>query len=145
MQIDTKFHGAIEIDTAEFWMFPKGLPGFEDEKEFALLPIEGNDILQVLQSTKQSQIAFIVANPYTLVENYSFDMDEPTIDQLDITRPEDLFFLNIMTIKQPFNGSTINLQAPLVFHMPNRKAKQMTLNNNSFLTRHPLGQLKEAE
>ena len=66
MQIQTKFHGEIEIQQDQLWNFPKGIPGFESEKEFALLPIEGNPIFQVLQSTTTEAVAFIVTNPYTL-------------------------------------------------------------------------------
>lgn len=139
MQIQTKFHGLIEIDPKESWNFPKGIPGFEDQTEFILLPIEGNNAFQVLQSTKQANTAFIVANPYTLVEDYSFEIDEPTIDLLEIIKPEDVMALGILSMKQPFEQSTINLQAPLIFQLQNRKAKQMILNDNRFEVRHTIG------
>ncbi|WP_060205265.1 flagellar assembly protein FliW [Sporosarcina koreensis] len=144
MNIQTKFHGEIEIQSDQLWNFPKGIPGFEDEKEFVLLPIEGNNIFQVLQSTNSLAVAFIVTNPYTLVADYSFDIDGPTIELLNIEKPEDVFVLGILTLKQPFETSTINLQAPLIFQMNNRKAKQMILNDNRFTTRHMIGQPKEA-
>ncbi len=143
MNIQTKFHGEIGVQSDQLWNFPKGIPGFEDEKEFVLLPIEGNNIFQVLQSTNSLAVAFIVTNPYTLVEDYSFDIDEPTIEMLNIEKPEDVFVLGILTLKQPFETSTINLQAPLIFQMNNRTAKQMILNDNRFTTRHIIGQPKE--
>ncbi|MGE7544922.1 flagellar assembly protein FliW [Sporosarcina newyorkensis] len=138
MQIQTKFHGEIQIRPTETWKFLKGLPGFEEETEFALLPIEGNDAFQVLQSTKQASIAFIVANPYTLMDNYTFEIDEPTIDLLEITKPEDVMVLGIVSMKKPFEDSTINIQAPLIFQLHNKKAKQMILNDNRFNVRHPI-------
>ncbi|BAQ10175.1 flagellar assembly factor fliw [Bacillus sp. OxB-1] len=139
MQIETKFHGSLEIKDTDKWSFPKGLPGFEEEKEFTLLPIEGNDIFQVLQSTKTPAVAFIVANPYTLIDDYSFDIDEPTIELLGIQNPEDIMVLGVVSLKQPFENSTINLQAPLIFQLNNRKAKQMILNDNRFDIRQPIG------
>ncbi|WP_153722661.1 flagellar assembly protein FliW [Sporosarcina cascadiensis] len=139
MQIQTKFHGNIQIEPTETWHFPKGLPGFEEEIEFALLPIEGNNTFQVLQSTKQANTAFIVANPYTLTDDYSFEIDEPTINSLIITKPEDVMVLGILSMKQPFEQSTINLKAPLIFQLHNKKAKQMILNENRFEVRHPIG------
>ncbi|GEN82998.1 flagellar assembly factor FliW [Sporosarcina luteola] len=145
MNIQTKFHGQIDIQSDQLWSFPKGIPGFEGEKEFVLLPIEGNDIFQVLQSSNTPTVAFIVTNPYTLVADYSFDIDEPTIELLNIEKPEDIFVLGILTLKQPFESSTINLQAPLIFQMNNRTAKQMILNDNRFTTRHTIGQPKEAK
>lgn len=121
MQIQTKFHGNIEIKPDQTWSFPKGIPGFEDEKQFALLSIEGNDIFQVLQSTQTPTIALIVANPYTLIEDYSFDVDEPTINLLDINSEQDVFILSVISLKEPFESSTINLQAPLIFQATTKK------------------------
>lgn len=105
MNIQTKFHGEIDIQPEQLWNFPKGIPGFEEEKEFVLLPIEGNNMFQVLQSSKTPSVAFIVTNPYTLVKDYSFDVDEPTGELLKIDKPEDVFVLGILTLKQPFETS----------------------------------------
>ncbi|WP_342512995.1 flagellar assembly protein FliW [Sporosarcina sp. FSL K6-1522] len=141
MQIQTKFHGNIEIKPDQTWSFPKGIPGFEDEKQFALLSIEGNDIFQVLQSTQTPTIALIVANPYTLIEDYSFDVDEPTINLLDINSEQDVFILSVISLKEPFESSTINLQAPLIFQATTKKARQMILSDTKFSLRHPIGTL----
>ena len=139
MYIQTKFHGNLTIQPDQAWNFPKGIPGFEDETEFALLSIEGNHTFQVLQSTATPEIAFIVANPYTLVENYTFNIDEPTIDLLNIEKEQDVFVLGVLSLKEPFKTSTINLQAPLVFQATTKKAKQMILNDSKLSVRHPIG------
>ncbi|MHA6258387.1 flagellar assembly protein FliW [Sporosarcina sp. CAU 1771] len=139
MQIQTKFHGTIKINPDQTWSFPKGLPGFETEKEFTLLPIEDNNEFQVLQSIQTSDIAFIVTNPYTVIEDYSFKVDEPTIDLLEIEKQEDVFVLGVLSLKDPFETSTINLQAPLIFQTKVKKAKQMILNDTTFGMRHPIG------
>lgn len=146
MQIQTKFHGEIKIQADQTWSFPKGLPGFQTENEFTLLPIEGNNIFQVLQSTQTPIVAFIVANPYTVVENYTIQVDEPTIDLLEIKKEQDVFVLGVLSLKDPFKSSTINLQAPLIFNQTTRKAKQMILNDNNFTIHHPINtQVKAAE
>lgn len=139
MHIKTKFFGEIELNSEQLWHFPKGIPGFEDEREFVLLPIEGNTMFQVLQSAKVSDIALIVASPYTLVENYSFDIDEPTIELLDIKQEDDIFVLGVLSLKDPLETSTINLQAPIVFHTLKKTAKQMIINDNKFAVRHVIG------
>lgn len=141
MNIQTKFHGELEIKQNQIWSFPKGMPGFEEEKEFVFLSIEGNNVFQVLQSTKTPAVAFIIANPYTIIEDYSFKIDTPTIDLLTIKNEADVFVLGVLSVKEPFELSTINLQAPLIFNSTTRKAKQMILNDNSFSMRHPIGTL----
>ncbi|WP_303969758.1 flagellar assembly protein FliW [Sporosarcina ureae] len=137
-EIKTKFHDIIKVDLSLAWHFPKGLPGFEDEEEFVLLPIGDNPEFQVLQSTKEAGIAFVVANPYKLVEGYDFKIDDPTVDLLEVRNPEELMVLGIIFIKEPFEDSTINLQAPLLFQTKNRKAKQAVLNDKRYLIKHPV-------
>ncbi|MCK1995971.1 flagellar assembly protein FliW [Psychrobacillus psychrodurans] len=139
MLIQTKFFGEIKLNSEQLWSFPKGIPGFEDEKEFVLLPIEGNSIFQVLQSTKKRDIALIVANPYVLVHEYSFDIDEPTIELLDIKQEDDIFVLGVLSLKEPLETSTINLQAPIIFHTTKKISKQMIINDNRFAVRHVIG------
>lgn len=143
MTIQTKFHGEIALGELIQWIFPKGLPGLEDEKQFVLLPIEGNDSFQVLQSVTSPAIALIVSNPYTLVSDYSFEIDEPTIELLGIQSQEDLMVLAVMSLKQPFETSTLNLQAPLIFNINNQQAKQMILNDAKYNLRQAIGQMTE--
>lgn len=145
MQIETKFHGQLTIQEEQTWTFPKGLPGFEDEKAFVLLPIEGNEVFQVLQSTKTAMIAFIVTNPFTLMDDYEFKIDEPTIDLLKIKDQSEVFILNVLSLKEPFEASTINLQAPLIFQTTVKKAKQMILNDNQYSMRHSIGEKMKGE
>ncbi|MDS9470328.1 flagellar assembly protein FliW [Sporosarcina pasteurii] len=140
MQIETKFHGEMEVSKSDLWQFPKGMPGFEEEKEFVLLSIEGNAVFRVLQSVQTPNVAFIVGNPYTFTEDYSFKIDEPTVELLKIEKPEDIFVLGIISLKDPFEASTINLQAPVIFHAENKTAKQMIVNDESFSLRHPIGE-----
>lgn len=143
MKIQTKFHGEIAIDDITQWTFPKGLPGLEDENLFVLIPIEGNDNFQVMQSITNSLIALIVSNPYTLVNDYSFEIDESTIELLSIKAQEDVMVLSVVTLKDPFESSTLNLQAPLIFNTSNQNAKQMILNDAKYKLRHSIGQIAE--
>ncbi len=143
MNIQTKFHGEVKTDEMTKWEFPKGLPGLEDEKRFILLPIEGNDIFQVLQSVTNAAIALVVTNPYKLVSEYTIEIDDPTIEMIDIKNPEDIMVLVVMTLKQPFESSTLNLQAPLIFNSKNYKAKQMILNDAHYQLRQPIGKTLE--
>ncbi len=141
MNIQTKFFGEIDIQNEIIWSFPKGIPGFEEEKEFVLLPISDNPIFNVLQSVNVRDIALIVANPHNLIEDYSYDIDEPTIKLLDIKKVEEFFVLSVLSIKEPFETSTINLQAPIIFNSRIKRAKQMIINDNKFALRHIIGSL----
>ncbi len=139
MTIQTKFHGVLDTGTLTQWTFPKGLPGLEDETNFVLLPIEGNDSFQVMQSVSTPSVALIVANPYSIVSDYTFIIDNPTLELLGIESQEDLMILSVMSMKDPFETSTVNLQAPLIFNIKNTTAKQMILNDTTYNLRHQIG------
>lgn len=140
MKMQTKFHGEIEMNEIIQWTFPKGLPGLEDETKFILLPIEGNDTFQMMQSISNPSIALVLSNPYALVSDYSFEVDDSTIELLSIQNPNDIMVLTVMTVKDPFELSTLNLQAPLIFNSTNHCAKQMILNDTKYQLRHSISQ-----
>lgn len=137
MQIETKFHGQIEMDSQMIYQFPTGLPGFEEQHQFVILPIDGNDTFQVMQSTEEAGVAFVVANPYAFVPTYDLKIDEATVNSLAIEKEEDVFVLAVVSVKEPFEQSTLNLQAPLIFNRNNQKGKQMIVNQSTYSMRHP--------
>lgn len=140
MNIQTKYIGDITIDPNNIINFENGLPGFNDEKKFVLLPIPGTSpgAFQTLQSTKTAELAFVVTNPYQMYQDYEFRLDQPTIDQLRIESEEDLLILTIVTLTTPFEKSTINLKAPIIVNLKQQQGKQYILNNYSFPTKAPL-------
>lgn len=137
MNIQTAFLGEVTIEESQIVNFQHGIPGFEEEREFAIIPLEESSIYQVLQSIKTAQIAFITVNPFVFT-NYSLDLDESTIHTLEIKSEEDVAILSIVTVKEPFSDSTLNLKAPIVININSQKAKQTILENSEFPLRHPL-------
>ena len=137
MKIQTAFLGEIEIDDSQTIYFEHGLPGFEEEQHFTLIPLEDDVVYQVLQSVKRPHIAFVTVNPFVFT-NYSFDLDESTVHSLGIKSEEDVAILSIVTIKEPFSDSTLNLKAPIVINTKSQKAKQTILENSEFPLRHPI-------
>ncbi|KGX93952.1 flagellar assembly protein FliW [Pontibacillus halophilus JSM 076056 = DSM 19796] len=144
MQVHTRFFDEITIEQDAVITFPNGLPGFLEEKEFVLLPIDENGIYQALQSIHSKEVCLVTLNPYTIYGDYEFDLDQATIDVLNIEKPEEVQVLSVATLREPFSQSTINLQAPIIVNVINRKAKQVILNSPIYQTKHPL-QPKEGD
>lgn len=132
MQIKTKYLGEVEIEKANIITFAAGLLGFEDETEFVLLDLEENDALQILQSVKTSDLAFVVSNPHLYYPEYEFKLEQPVIDTLAIDNEEQIAILSILTLKEPFKESTINLQAPIIINTETKQAKQYIVNDENF-------------
>jgi flagellar assembly factor FliW len=136
MNIKTKYHGTIEIHKEETLHFINGIPGFKDEKEFALLPLPENDWFHVLQSTKTAELGFVVTDPFIFFTDYDFKLDQSTVEQLEKPSEKNIKVLSILTVKEPLHKTTTNLQAPIVINLANNKAKQIILNDTNYKTKH---------
>ncbi|WHY33790.1 flagellar assembly protein FliW [Cytobacillus firmus] len=137
MKIQTKFHGEQEINKDDIIQFPSGIPGFLEEKEFYILPFEGTDLF-VLQSVKTTEVAFIVTDPFVLFPQYEFDLPEEALEKLEIQSNKDVATFAILTVREPFQETTANLQAPLVINQTKKLGKQIILNQTTYQTKHKI-------
>ncbi|MCP1143738.1 flagellar assembly protein FliW [Lysinibacillus endophyticus] len=136
MKIKTAYMGEITIDPNEILHFAHGIPGFEEEDKFILLPLEENSAFQILQSIRTEQLAFIITSPYIVVSDYTFDIDQATIKALDIQNENEVAVFAIISLKDSLENSTVNLKAPIVFNTTNKKAKQVILEKENYGIRH---------
>ena len=139
MIIKTKYHGEIRIDEGQIISFENGLPGFNDETQFVVLPLSEDSPFLALQSVKQEHIAFIVASPFIFFKGYEFDIDHATLELLHIEDIEDVEVMAILTLEEPFENTTANLKAPIIVNKKEMKAKQIILHDASYETQHLIG------
>ncbi|WP_137791995.1 flagellar assembly protein FliW [Bacillus sp. E(2018)] len=137
MILHTKFEEIIEICEEDILHFEQGLPGFEDEKQFVFLPMEGTPF-STLQSVSTKDLAFFTTNPFLFFKNYDFELVESVQKQLKIKEESDVLVQIILTIQEPLEKSTGNLQAPVVINVKENLAKQVILTDNKYRTRHEL-------
>ncbi|WP_164218347.1 flagellar assembly protein FliW [Virgibacillus sp. YIM 98842] len=135
MKVQTKYLGEAEIESSNIIKFAAGVPGFNEEKEFILMDIPGNDGFQILQSIKSANTAFIVTNPHQIYPDYTFDLDENTQNMLQIKSEKEVVVFTILTIKDPFQESTLNLKAPIIINPVSRLGKQYIINADHYPTR----------
>lgn len=136
MNIETKYQGTVEITEQDIWTFEAGIPGFPEENQFVILPLPDNNVYAILQSVQTVGLGFVVANPFAFFKDYSFEIDDATIEQLGLEQESDATVYSILTIQDPFEKTTANLQAPLVLNSKNHKAKQVILNEGNYKTKH---------
>ena len=138
-KVNTSRFGEIEVDEAKIVHFKDGIPAFEDEHEFIILPYEEESPYYFMQSLKTPDLAFLLTIPFLFFQDYTFELDDDTVAELDIKDPEKLFYYSMVTIP---NGSirymTANLVAPVVLNGDNMKAKQVVLEKSNYTTKHRL-------
>ncbi|WP_080849089.1 flagellar assembly protein FliW [Cytobacillus gottheilii] len=138
MKIATKYQGELEIDEKQVIYFKKGIPGFQDETEFALLPFLNELPYFILQSTQTPELAFVVVDPYPFFPTYQYHLPSALIESLKIASHEDVATFVILTLKEPFSASTANLKGPVVINVKEKKGKQLILNDSDYETKQPL-------
>ncbi|RSD25200.1 flagellar assembly protein FliW [Mesobacillus subterraneus] len=145
MKINTRYHGEVEINQEDILSFAKGIPGFQEEREFCLLPLSEEGVYYVMQSLNTSELAFIVTNPFNFFKEYDFTLEESVIEELHLESEKDVRVYTILTVQDPFIKTTANLQAPVITNLNNRKAKQVVLHNEQYGTKQPIFQNDEVK
>jgi flagellar assembly factor FliW len=139
MKIQTKFEETVEIKESDILNFEQGLPSFEEEKQFVLIPMEGTPF-SILQSVATTELAFVTADPFVFFKDYDFELSTSVQEQLHIEKSTGVFVQVILTISEPFEESTANLQAPIVINQKNNLGKQVVLADGIYRTRHLLNE-----
>jgi flagellar assembly factor FliW len=139
MKIQTKFEETVEIKESDILNFEQGLPGFEEEKQFVLIPMKGTPF-SILQSIVTTELAFVTADPFVFFKDFDFELSTSVQEQLQIKESTDIYVQVILTISEPFDKSTANLQAPIVINQKNNTGKQVVLTDGIYQTRHFLNE-----
>lgn len=140
MKYETIRFGSIDIQDEDIIHFPDALYGFDQEKEFVLLPLDPNieSPMEWLQSLRTPGLAFIVTDPFLFVPQYKMILSDDEKDRLKIESSESVVIRVIVTIPKVHTEMTANLVAPLVINQKNNLAKQIVLTTAEYDTRHCL-------
>ncbi|WP_379138047.1 flagellar assembly protein FliW [Paenibacillus sp. sgz500958] len=135
MIIETISWGKLEVAEEQLYHFSKGIPGFEGETDFALIAMDGTPFWY-LQSVKESDLSFLISDPFTFYPSYEFELSEEEAEELKIE--SEVIIRSIITLRDKVEQSTINLLAPIVLNPKERVGKQIVLHRTSYNTRHSL-------
>jgi flagellar assembly factor FliW len=138
MTVQTSRFGQVEIQESDVLTFPEGMLGFTNLRQFVLLEDPMDEIFVWLQSTEHSEIAFPVLEPEFFIQNYKFELSKNDLEALGLKVQEKLRAFSVITIPEDPRQMTANLKAPIVIHIPTRKARQCVLQDNNLAIREPI-------
>ena len=129
--------GELEIDEDKIIKFDRGIPGFENLRDFMIVEKKESYPILWLVSLEDTDVAIPVIDPWLIRVDYSVDIDEDTIRELDIKGMEDLRILSVLVIPvgKP-EDMTINLMAPIIINKRTGKGKQIIMENSGYGIRH---------
>ena len=137
MKVSTKAYGLIDVDERQKIVFPQGLLGFEELKDYILLDAERQPFYW-LQSTDVEQVAFILVNPFLFRPDYEVNISNEELAEIKLHSPEKALIFSIVTIPPNDGPMTANLQGPLVINRDNRTGKQAVLSDTRWKTKHDI-------
>lgn len=138
-KLNTTRFGEIEVEDKSIITFEHGIPAFEDERDFAVIPYDDDSPYLYLQSASTPELAFLMTDPFVFFPDYSFELDDANMEALGITKDDDVLVCSLITV--PASGipnMTTNLLAPIVINQSNMKAKQVVLEKTNYTTKHRL-------
>ncbi len=133
ISVDTSRFGTIEVEIDRVITMTQPLLGFPESSRFVLRPHSEESPFLWLQSLDNPQLAFVVIQATTLLQEY-----QPAIPgscrqdlQLNGSRPHDLLLLLTIPEGKP-EEMTANLLGPLVINPAERLASQILLDPASY-------------
>ncbi|HHZ01528.1 MAG TPA: flagellar assembly protein FliW [Tissierellia bacterium] len=128
--LKTKDFGEIAIKEEDIIHFTCGLYGFENYKRYVILKDEPEDTVMFLQSLDNSDLSFVLVDPYAIFNTYNPILLEEDLLDLDVHEETELKYLVIAIIAENIKDSVVNLKSPIAINPKNRKAKQVILQNS---------------
>ena len=138
-KVNTLRFGEVEVAEDKVVHFADGIPAFEDEHEFVIVPYDEESPYVFLQSLTTPDLAFLMTMPFVFFPEYEFELDDENQNKLELTRQEDMLIYTLLTINGgKVKDMTANLMAPVVVNTANMQARQVVLDRSSYTTKHRL-------
>jgi flagellar assembly factor FliW len=140
LKVATKYHGEQMIEAKDIIRFEQGIPGFNKEKQFVILPYTEDSLFFILQSVSTPPLAFVIVNPFHFFKEYDIKIEDQVIETLQLSAEKDVTVFVILTVLDPFDKTTANLQAPVIINNEKRLGKQIILTGTDYQTKHTIFQ-----
>ncbi|MBF0589260.1 MAG: flagellar assembly protein FliW [Magnetococcales bacterium] len=137
MEIQGTRFGSLEFDEKDVICLNDGLLGFPLSKRFIMFPYDDDSAFFWLQSVDESEIAFIVVNPFEFFADVEFAIQDDDAAAIGLERGEDVEIFTLVTVPEGRpEAMRTNLAGPVCVNTANRQGKQILVKEYS--PRQPL-------
>lgn len=124
------------------YLFPQGLPGFENLRTFVLFkPYEEYPFYYL--NSEEKDVSFLMINPFELTNTYEFELPLQCQESLNIKNISEVTVFNIVNAREGLDTATVNLQAPVIINIKKSVGMQIVLSDNNLNLKEPLKNLLE--
>lgn len=129
MKAVTRLFGTIDVADDKIITMERGMIGFPNLTHFALIFDEEKKDkkfkIMWLQSMDDGDVAFPVADPIQIKEDYKPLVNEEIIAPLGEMNEENTYILVTVTVPKKVEDFSVNLKAPIVINMDTNKGAQI--------------------
>lgn len=129
MKVLSNYLGEVDYQSESVVRFVAPILGFEERREFVLIENDNRELpFDFLQAVDDADLTFITTSPYLFVEDYEFNIEDGVAKDLEAETPDDIAVYSLVVIPERIEETTINLKAPILVNMKNKKALQIILD-----------------
>jgi len=136
--------GEFTFAEEEVLTFPWGLPGFPNHSRWIALNLDSQMNFVWLQSLDDLNVAIPTIDPWMIFENYDPKLPPYAFATLEIREAGEFAVLCVVVATTNAEEMTINLMAPIVVNLRNRKGRQIMLENSRYSVREPMPRKDQA-
>jgi flagellar assembly factor FliW len=118
--------------------FVEPLPGFPNDREFALTAVDPDGVLFTLRSLARPELRFVVMPPAGFFPDYHPAVTEAAVASLGVVTEVELQLLVVVSVQNGIADATANLLAPIVLVPETGRAMQVVLEDPLLPLRAPL-------
>jgi len=140
--LETTNFGPISFEPESVIEFPRGLPGFEERRQFVAVQTPNTAPLVFLQSLEEPSLCFPTMPVLVLDSRYRLQVADQELDIVGLPRDrqprigEDVLCVAVLSFRE--SGTTANLLAPVVVNLENHKAVQAIGPESEYSHQHAL-------
>ncbi|NFG23420.1 flagellar assembly protein FliW [Clostridium botulinum] len=134
----SKVHGEIKYEEKNKVTFKKGILGFENLKEYALVDLKECEPFKLLQSLEDDEAGLIVVSPFEFFKEYEIKLNDEDTKRLDVKNQSDVVLLTTVTLDSDPKKITTNLKAPIIINISNKLGEQIILDKSEYKIKHLL-------
>jgi flagellar assembly factor FliW len=129
--VDLPRFGTCTFNESEIFVFPWGLPGFENLRAFIVIQLETQDQIFWLQSLDDLNVALPMGDPWVFFPDYDPKLPSFARLSLDIQNAADFTLLAVM-VGTDGGPTYMNLMAPIVVNLKSRIGRQVPLETSRY-------------
>lgn len=129
------------VGNAQHVEFVEPMPGFPEDRSFALAAVDPQGVLFTLRSLVRPELRFVVMPPAGFFPDYQPDITENHVAPLGPVTDIELQVLVIVSVKDGIADATANLLAPIIMIPESGRAMQVILDDTRLPLRAPLSAL----